>query len=27
VLLTEARPTASDRNHLDGFHPCAGCSE
>ncbi len=26
VLLTEAELTPTDRNHLDGFHPCKGCS-
>jgi epoxyqueuosine reductase QueG len=27
VLLTEAKLTPTDRAHLDGFHPCKGCSE
>jgi len=27
VLLTEAKLTPTNGTHLDGFHPCEGCSE
>ena len=27
VLLTEAKLTPTNRDHLDGFDPCEGCSE